>query len=308
MKIVFFGTPAFALPTLEKLLKWEEASVIAVVTQPDRPAGRGSSLTPPPVKLLAQANRIPVYQPERLRKDELVLGHLEQLRADFFVVVAYGQILSKRVLAMPKLGCINVHGSLLPKYRGAAPAQWSLYHGETTTGITTMLMDAGLDTGPMLLKQEVQLSNTINSEDLLHQLSHLGATLLIETLTNFETLTPTPQNNEESTYAPLITAEHLSIDWQQPALQIHNQIRAFYPQVHTMYKAQRLKVLATIPTTTQQNIPGTVTQILRGQGFEVSTGAGSLLVTQVQPSGKRVQSAWDFVNGARLQVGTILGI
>ncbi|WP_218080267.1 methionyl-tRNA formyltransferase [Anthocerotibacter panamensis] len=301
MNVVFFGTPEFAVPTLQKLLT--ATTVQAVVTQPDRPAGRGGKLTSPPVKVLAQQHGLPVYQPERLRRDETVLAALEALGADFFVVVAYGQILSKRVLAMPRKGCINVHGSLLPQYRGAAPVQWAIYHGETVTGITTMLMDAGLDTGPMLLKKTLPIPDSATSDDLLEELAILGADLLLETLRSFERITPEPQDDRQSTYAPLILPEHVKIDWSRPAPALHNQIRAFYPQVWTGHRGQRLKILATqVLSTTCGQPPGTITGLLRQQGLQVSTGAGELLITQVQPPGKRVQSAWDYVNGARVQI------
>jgi len=305
MKVVFFGTPEFAVPTLQRLL--QETAVLAVVTQPDRPAGRGSKLTPSPVKRLAQQAGIPIYQPERLRKDEVTLQHLTDLNADFFVVVAYGQILSPRVLAIPQSGCINVHGSLLPKYRGAAPVQWAIYHGETVTGITTMLMDKGLDTGPMLLKRTLPITPTMNSEDALQELSQLGAALLMETLTQFSTLTPEPQQEALSSYAPLITAADVVMDWSKSAQQLHQQLRAFYPQVHTYFRGERLKILAgqPMPELTAAS-PGHITQLVRGQGFQVSTGLGELLITQVQPPGKRVQSAWDYVHGFRLQIGDVL--
>jgi methionyl-tRNA formyltransferase len=306
MKIVFFGTPEFAVPTLQRLL--QETDVLAVVTQPDRPAGRGSKLTASPVKLLAQQAGRPIYQPERLRKDEPTLQQLSALEADFFVVVAYGQILSPRVLAMPRSGCINVHGSLLPHYRGAAPVQWAIYHGETETGITTMLMDKGLDTGPMLLKESFPLTPTMTSEDVLRDLAHIGASLLMETLTQFSTLTPEPQQDALSSYAPLITAADVVMDWSQSAEQLHQQIRAFYPQVHTYYRGERLKILTGHPLLIQSALPpGQITHIVKGQGFQVSTGSGELLITQVQPPGKRVQSAWDFVQGFRLQLGDVLG-
>ncbi|WP_287127589.1 methionyl-tRNA formyltransferase [Candidatus Cyanaurora vandensis] len=307
VKVVFFGTPDFAVPTLERLLV--STQVLAVVTQPDRPAGRGGKLTAPPIKQLALAQGLPVYQPERLRKAETVLLALENLDADFFVVVAYGQILSPRVLAMPRLGCINVHGSLLPHYRGAAPVQWAVFHGETTTGITTMLMDAGLDTGPMLLKTTLPIPTTATSADLLQELAPLGADLLITTLTTFASLTPIPQDPSQSSYAPLITPQHLVIPWDAPATVIHNRVRAFYPQVYTQHRAQRLKILQTQPVDQPSLSPwGTVTQLVKFQGFQVSTGAGQLLVTQVQPAGKKSQSAWDYSNGSRLQVGEQLGL
>jgi len=303
IKVVFFGTPEFAVATLERLLGF--AAVLAVVTQPDRPAGRGGKVTASPVKIRAQEEGLPIYQPEKLRKDEAVLATLEALEADFFVVVAYGQILSKRVLAMPKLGCINVHGSILPSYRGAAPVQWAIFHGETETGITTMLMDAGLDTGPMLLKATLPIGEMTTGPELLAQLAPIGADLLIQTLEHFSTITPEAQDNALSTYAPLITPEVLQIPWASSALAIHNRVRAFYPQVYTVHRGQRLKILGTRPLAGAADVtpPGTITQIIRNQGFVVNTGEGQLLLTLVQPPGKKVQSAWDYINGTRLEVG-----
>ncbi len=305
MKTVFFGTPEFALPTLELLI--QQTTVQAVVTQPDRPSGRGGKLTPSPVKRLAQEYEIPVYQPERLRRDPQVLDVLEHLEADFFIVVAYGQILNKRVLAMPTKGCINVHGSLLPQYRGAAPVQWAIYHGARITGITTMLMDAGLDTGPMLLKQTVPIDPQSTSEDLLRELSQIGAQLLITTLEQFEQLIPEPQIDTDSSYAPLITPEHLKICWDQPAIQIQRQIRAFYPEVFTIHRGQRLRVLASEVLLGVAPV-GVIQHIERRKGFGVGTPDGVLLVTQVQPTGKKPQSAWDYINGSRLEPGEVLGM
>ncbi len=303
MKLVFFGTPEFAVPTLEILLK--RATVLAVVTQPDRPAGRGGKLTASPVKLLAQTANVPIYQPEKLRKDEAVLSNLEALGADFFVVVAYGQILSKRVLAMPRLGCINVHGSLLPHYRGAAPVQWAIYYGEPLVGITTMLMDTGLDTGAMLLKARLPITEDTQSVSLLQSLAPIGAELLWQTLTTFSDLIPEAQADQHSSYAPLIKPEHLLINWQTSALQLQRQIRAFYPQVHTAHRTQRLKILAShVSAELSTDVPaGTVTQLIRNQGFQVNTSDGQLLITQVHPPGKRAQSAWDYVHGSRMEVG-----
>jgi methionyl-tRNA formyltransferase len=304
MKIVFFGTPTFAVTSLERLLLTPAVEVLAVVTQPDRPRGRGGKLSAPPVKELALSHNLPVLQPERLRRDEAVLAQLEAYSADFFVVVAYGQILSKRVLAMPRLGCINVHGSLLPKYRGAAPVQWAIFHGETETGVTTMLMDAGLDTGPMLRKRTMPIPEQTNSVELLAKLADMGADLLVETLRDFSQITPEPQNDLETCYAPLITPADCLISWQETAQVIHNRVRAFYPEVHIQHRGQRLKILATkLFTSTQVAPPGTITQLHKNLGFSIATGSAELLITQVHPAGKRPQSAWDYANGCRLQVG-----
>jgi len=328
MKVVFFGTPQFAVPTLEKLLSHPDFDVVAVVTQPDKRRGRGNELIPSPVKTVAMAQQLPVWQPPRVKKDPETLNLLEQSKADFFVVAAYGQILSPQILNLPRLGCINVHGSILPKYRGAAPIQWCLYNGETETGITTMLMDAGMDTGAMLLKAHTPIHILDNAYDLAARLSTLGADLLVETLLKLENqaIEPVPQDNDKATYAPLIKKEHYVIDWSKTAIALHNQIRGFYPNCTATFRAQTLKILATapldatyrsqLPPDLQQIIhnlsdlssdrsPGEIVQIIKGIGAAIQTGAGLLLLREVQPAGKRPQSGWDFVNGNRLTVGEV---
>jgi len=328
MKVVFFGTPQFAVPTLEKLLSHPDFDVVAVVTQPDKRRGRGNELIPSPVKTVAMAQQLPVWQPPRVKKDPETLNLLEQSKADFFVVAAYGQILSPQILNLPRLGCINVHGSILPKYRGAAPIQWCLYNGETETGITTMLMDAGMDTGAMLLKAHTPIHILDNAYDLAARLSTLGADLLVETLLKLENqaIEPVPQDNDKATYAPLIKKEHYVIDWSKTAIALHNQIRGFYPNCTATFRARTLKILATapldatyrsqLPPDLQQIIhnlsdlssdrsPGEIVQIIKGIGAAIQTGAGLLLLREVQPAGKRPQSGWDFVNGNRLTVGEV---
>lgn len=330
MKIVFFGTPQFAVPTLEKLLNHPEFQVLGVVTQPDKRRGRGNELIPSPVKTIATANNLPVWQPQRVKKDTQTLTQLQEIGADVFVVVAYGQILSQAILDMPKLGCVNVHGSILPKYRGAAPIQWCLYHGEKETGITTMLMDAGMDTGAMLLKATTPIGLLDNAQDLAEKLATIGADLLIETLLKLEAgeIEPIPQDNSEATYAPLIQKEDYQLDWSNSAIQLHNQIRGFYPNCTTGFRNQPLKITATAPLgsaywpelplevqdlyhkipdlSTTSSSPGEVVSIAKGVGAIVQTGEGLLLLREVQLAGKRPQSGWDFVNGTRLTVGEVL--
>ncbi len=309
MRIVFFGTSTFAVPSLERLLAETDFTVTAVVTQPDRPQGRGNKLTPPPVKVAALARDLPVWQPERLRRSEETLEALVAERADFFVVAAYGQILPQRVLDMPTQGCINVHGSLLPRYRGAAPVQWAIYHGETVTGVTTMRMEAGLDTGPMLLKVETPIEADTNSETLLARLATLGAPLLIETLRNFSNITPEVQDDGNSSYAPLISKEQYQIDWSRSAVQISNQVRAFYPYTFTLHRENRLRLLsvsAQLDLATTER-PGLVIALEKSLGFLVSTGEGALLVKQVQPAGGKAQPAADYANGCRMAVGERFG-
>ncbi|WAL58733.1 methionyl-tRNA formyltransferase [Thermocoleostomius sinensis] len=330
MRLVFFGTPQFAVPSLERLLAHPEFEVLAVVTQPDKRRGRGNDLSPSPVKTIALAHQIPVWQPRRVKKEEEALEQLRSSQADAFVVVAYGQILSQEILDMPRLGCINAHGSLLPKYRGAAPIQWSLYHGETETGITTMLMDAGMDTGAMLLKATTPIALLDNALDVAKTLSTQAADLLVETLLGLEqgTIDAIPQDNEQATYAPLIQKSDYQLDWTRSALALHNQIRGFYPNCVTTLRNTPLKITATVPleganlssTATLQSIqqawdatditaaaPGTIVALLKGHGAVVQTGQGALLLQEAQLAGKRSQQGWDFVNGTRLQIGETLG-
>ena len=303
MRLIFFGTPDYAVPSLTALLAEPSLEVVGVVSQPDRPQGRGQKIVPTPVKALAQAKGIPLWQPERLRKDESALQALDDLKADFFVVVAYGQILSPQVLAMPAKGCINGHASLLPKYRGAAPIQWCLYHGEAETGVTTMLMDAGMDTGPMLLKTAFSLPIDWNAQQLADKLSGLTAELLIQTLLEFDHIVPEAQDPSQSSSAPLIRKEQYWLDWQGP---VHNQVRAFYPYVYTFHQKERLRILETMPHPSRGD-SGVVLEVLKNQGFIVGTGTGAVLVLQVQPASKNPQSAWDYARARDLVAGEILG-
>ncbi|MBW4627294.1 MAG: methionyl-tRNA formyltransferase [Brasilonema octagenarum HA4186-MV1] len=331
MKIVFFGTPSFAVPTLEKLLNHPEFDVLAVVTQPDKRRGRGNQLIPSPVKAVATSANVPVWQPPRVKKDIETLTKLKNSDADVFVVVAYGQILSQEILDMPKLGCVNVHGSILPKYRGAAPIQWCLYNGETQTGITTMLMDAGMDTGAMLLKATTPIELLNNAHDLAEKLAVMGADLLVETLCKLELqeIQPIAQDNSQATYAPLIKKEDYQLDWSKSAIQLHNQTRGFYPDCTTIFRNQPLKITATAPLddadgyelpaelqdlnhqlpnlSTASGSPGEVVSIIKGMGAIVQTGEGLLLLREIQSAGKRPQSGWDFVNGSRLAVTEVFG-
>lgn len=332
MKVIFFGTPQFAVPTLEQLLNHSDFEVLAVVTQPDKVRGRGKKITPSPVKSVAVSHDLPVWQPQRIKKDEATLNQLKEIGADVFVVIAYGQILSQEILDIPKIACINVHGSILPEYRGAAPIQWSLHNGEQETGITTMLMDAGMDTGAMLLKATTPIGLLDNSQDLAERLALMGADLLVETLIKLqkEEIQPTPQDNSQATYAPLIKKEDYSLDWSKSAIELHNKIRGFYPNCVATFRNQPIKITATAPLGSEysnqssqlfQEIqsklpdlsnlsgkPGEVVSIVKGIGAIVQTGNGLLLLREVQLAGKRPQSGWDFVNGTRLTVGEELGV
>ena len=331
MKVVFFGTPEFAVPTLLNLLNRPEFEVLAVVTQPDKRRSRGNKITPSPVKKIACDRGLPLLQPQKIKKDSEALEQLRQLDANVFIVVAYGQILSQEILDIPSEACINVHGSILPKYRGAAPIQWCLYNGESQTGITTMLMDAGMDTGAMLMKATTPIGLLDNAYDLGKKLASIGADLLVETLLKLQQkeIQAIKQNDSEATYAPLIKKEDYQLDWSRNAWQLHNQIRGFYPNCNTIFREQQLKITATIPFDSNfdgeipcefQDIrdkipdlpkvplkPGEVFTIIKGKGALVQTGEGLLLLQQVQLPGKRPQSGWDFVNGTRLKTGEILG-
>ena len=329
MKVVYFGTPQFAVPSLVRLLKDPDFDVIAAVTQPDKRRGRGSKVTPSPVKKVASEAGIPVWQPQKIKKDTNTLKFLATCGADAFVVVAYGQILSQGILDMPRLGSINGHGSILPAYRGAAPIQWSLYNGETETGVTTMLMDAGMDTGPMLLKEAIAIGLLDTAWTVAEKLSKLTAELLLSTLHKLDgqAIRPIPQVEEQATYAPLIQKADYVIDWQRPALDIHNQIRGFYPNCVTQLRQQSLKISETIPLfenvwaqlpeeyyslkegyrALEPGQPGQVAAVWKNQGPVISTGQGYLLLRQLQPAGKKAQSGWDFANGSRLEPGEPLG-
>lgn len=327
MRLVFFGTPEFAVPSLERLLAQPEFTVLAVVTQPDKRRGRGNQLIPSPVKQAAVQHHLPVWQPKRVKKDAETLAQLQAAQADAFVVVAYGQILSQQILDMPRLGCINAHGSILPRYRGAAPIQWSIYHGDLETGITTMLMDAGMDTGAMLLEARTPIALLETAHDVAVRLANLSADLLVETLLKLDrkTVQPNPQDNDQATYAPLIQKADYGLDWSRPAIALHNQIRGFFPNCFASFRGENLKITATAPlgeafwqalppelqalatpsTTWNQNPaqPGEVIAIAKGLGPVIQTGEGWLLLRDVQLPGKRPQSGADFANGSRVMIG-----
>ena len=246
MRVVFMGTPDFAVPSLQKLLD-AGFEVCAVYTQPDKPKGRGHKLQAPPVKELALRHDIPVFQPASLRKEE-VQQELQSFQPDVIVVVAYGKILPKAVLDLPRLGCINVHGSLLPKYRGAAPIQWTVINGDGTGGVTTMFMGEGLDTGDVLLKAETPVGAEETAGQLFDRLKDLGADLLLETLEKLERgkLTPVPQNEEDATHAPMLSKELSVIDWSKPARELHDLIRGLnpWPSAYSYLDGKKLKIHA----------------------------------------------------------------
>jgi methionyl-tRNA formyltransferase len=308
MRVVFLGTPEFAVPSLEALLR-EAYEVCAVFTQPDRPAGRGQKPHAPAIKHRALDARIPVFQPEKIRNPEN-RPVIESLRPDFIVVVAYGQILPAWLLQLPRFGCINVHGSLLPRYRGAAPVAWAVLNGDATTGITTMLMDEHLDTGPMLLKREVEITATMTSGELASRLALVGAELLIPSLEGLQTgaLKPTPQDDSRASLAPRITKEMAPILWSRDAWSIHNQIRGLNPWPLALVEChgQKLQILMSGPPDGSR-MPEKKAGTFLGtseRGMKIACAEGSVLeILEVQPAGKRRMSAREYANGARLSPG-----
>lgn len=312
MKIVFMGTPDFAVESLISLFKAGH-EIIGVVTQPDRPKGRGKKLTPPPVKEKALELGLSVYQPEKINDPKFV-EFLKVLKPEAIIVVAYGQILSGEILALPQYGCINVHASLLPKYRGAAPIHWAIINGEKETGITTMLMDRGLDTGDMLLKASIPIGANTTTGQLHDQLAVLGGQVIVKTLDLLVKgeIVPEPQNSLGASYAPLLKKEHEEIIWNNFAEVIHNQIRGMnpWPGAYTFLGDNRIKIRETsIPENTEYNredIPGKILAI-SDSGILVQTGSQPILINRLQPAGKSVMTVKDFINGNNILTGQILG-
>lgn len=310
MRILFMGTPDFALPTLRELCK-SEHEIIGVVTQPDKPKGRGHHLTPPPVKAYAEEQGLAVYQPQSLRTEEFA-GLLEELDPELIVVVAYGKILPQNVLDYPKFGCVCVHGSLLPKYRGAAPMQRAIIDGESVTGITTMLMAAGIDTGDMLLKAEVEICPNDNFEDIHDKLSECGARLLIETVEKLEKgdICSEAQDDSLATYASKIEKSDCLLDFSRSAIELHNLIRGLSPIplafTHTpdgkLMKIVESRVFDAEKINGQE--AGRVLYV--GEDIRVACGRGILSILTVVPEGKGKMSAGDFVRGRKLFEGDLL--
>lgn len=297
LRIVFLGTPDFAVPSLKALAE-AGYQVVGVFTQPDRPRDRGQRACSSPVKCTAVELGIPVFEFERIRRKEGVAA-LEALQPDLMVTAAFGQILSQKVLDIPRLGCINVHGSLLPKYRGPAPIQWAIINGETRTGITTMKTDAGIDTGDMLLQRETDIDPEENAGELFDRLAELGAQTLLETLDALQegTLKQTPQDHEAATHFPMLTKEHGRIDWSRSAQEIHNQIRGVtpWPGAWTTLDGETVKIWKTRVSDAQIEPGHLVCSIKAGMG--VGTGSGSLRIQEIQMPGKRRLSARDYLCG-----------
>ncbi len=307
MRVVFMGTPEFALPTLEGLID-SGVQIVGVFTQPDRPKGRGRKLVASPVKRLALEQGLPVFQPQRLREKDAV-KQVRELNPELIVVVAYGQILPQEVLDIPKYGCINVHASLLPRHRGAAPINKAIIDGDSTAGVTTMQMDAGLDTGAMLVKKSLNIFPNEDAEQLHDRLAQLGREGMDETLARLcaGTLVSEAQDDERSTYAPMLKKEDGLIDWSRSALDIHNQVRGLHPWpgAYTQLNGEVLKIADT-RVAQESGEPGQILAIDK-RGVVVACGEGSVQICQLQLPGKKMLAAADFARGAKLQLGVTLG-
>jgi methionyl-tRNA formyltransferase len=307
-RIVFMGTPDFAVPSLKKLA--DSYEIVTVIMQPDRPAGRRRRLTPPPVKEIALARDLPVWQPPTLRTPEAV-ARLRALAPDLIIVAAFGQILRTSVLEIPPHGCLNVHGSLLPKYRGAAPIPAAILAGETETGITLMQMDEGMDTGPIIAQASCPIAPGDTTATLSERLAHLGADLLIETLPAWLAgeITVQPQNDAQATYCQLIAKSDGRLDWRLPAEGLARQVRAYipWPTAFTTWQGKSLKVLRTTPLPDRrgEERPGQV--IALDDGAAVVTSRGMLRLEEVQLAGKRAMTMEEFLRGQRGFVGSVLG-
>jgi methionyl-tRNA formyltransferase len=309
MKVVFMGTPDFSVPTLQELID-SEHEVVAVVTKPDKPKGRGNKVLFTPVKEVAINNNINVYQPQKLSEEDFV-ANMEKINPDVIVVIAFGKILPKRILDLPKYGCINVHASLLPKYRGAGPIQWSLINGESETGITTMFMDVGLDTGDMLLKETVKIEDTDTGGSLHDKLSVVGAKLLIKTLKEVQNnnIVREKQDSEKSTYAPMLEKSMGNIDWDKEAREIELLVRGLnpWPSAYTYLQNKILKIWsATVIEDKYKGNSGEIVDILK-DGFVIKCKNNSLLLKEVQLQGKKRMTADAFLRGHNLEIGEVLG-
>jgi methionyl-tRNA formyltransferase len=311
------GTPEFAVPSLRKLIEAGH-KILAVFTQPDRPAGRKQIITPQPVKVFAAEQGLSIYQPLKIKTDE-ARRQFEPLfkEADAGVVAAYGRILPDWMLSGPRHGCVNAHSSLLPKYRGAAPINWAVARGERETGVTIMLMDAGLDTGPVLLRRATSIGDQETAAELTPRLAELGAEALVEALSKLDRgeITPEPQNDAEATLAPILKREDGEVDWAMTALEIFNRLRGFtpFPGCYTFFDGRRLEIVKArvepaveIPDKLDNFEPGVVCEAAGDRFVVACGGATRLRIIEAQPEGKRAMPARDYLNGARLQVGAKL--
>lgn len=308
MRIVFMGTPEFAVPSLEALLKSED-QVVGIVTQPDRPKGRGHSLVPPPVKVIAQRRGIPLLQPLKIKTPDF-LDALAAWKPDLIAVTAFGRILHSPILNLPPKGCVNVHGSLLPKYRGAAPVQWAVINGEPETGITTMLMDEGMDTGPMLLQERIPILAEDTAGTLASRLAELGGRLLVETIRQLKagTVMPKAQDNSQATMAPLLKKEDGVIDWTHSAQSIANRVRGLspWPGAYTFLGHDRWNIWSAVakPMRSDEQ-PGAIITVTK-HSIQVATGEGCLELVELQTANSKRMTAAQFLAGHRVSVGARL--
>jgi len=313
MKIIFMGTPIQAATILEQLVAAKH-EILAVITQPDRPKGRGRKLSFSPVKEKALKHDLPLEQPEKVKHNEVLASLIKSLKPEAIVIVAYGQILPKNMIDIPKYGCINVHASLLPKYRGAAPMQWALLNGEKITGITIMKINERLDAGEIILQEKVKISEDDNTLTLSKKLFDHGGKLLAKALKQLEQgkAKLVVQNEAEATNAPAIAKESGEIDWRKTAWQVHNRIRAMvpWPIAHTFFKEKLLRIWASqvhvVDLATKFKLPGTVVDIVKDTGFIVATGQGHLLIKEVQLAGGKRMPAHVFVHGHDVRIGETL--
>lgn len=307
MRILFMGTPDFAVPCLDSLIKAGH-NIVAVITQPDKPQGRKMKLTPPPVKELAISNNIEVYQPETLKNDA-IKELLENKQPELIVVVAYGKILPKYVLDFAKYGCINVHGSILPRWRGAAPIQWSIISGDETAGVTTMKMSEGLDTGDMLLKYETKIGESETAGQLFDRLSQQGANLLCKTIEQIDIIIPQKQDESKANYAHMLDKQMAQIDWNKSNKQIDCLIRGLnpWPIALTTLNGEKLKIYSA----KLYNASGKAGEVLQADsktGLIVACGEGAMLIEEIQATSGKRMNAKDYLRGHKIEVGSILGV
>lgn len=316
MKIVFMGTPDFAVPSLKKMI--EKFNVSAIVTQPDKPSGRGKKVSISPIKEVGLSNQIPIFQPEKIRTDSVIINKLKEIEPDFIIVVAYGQILTKEILDIPRLGCICLHASLLPMYRGSAPINWCLINGETKTGNTTILMDTGIDTGDMLMRSEVEISESMTAGELYNLLKINGAELLEETINGIITgkICGVKQPNDGSSYVKMLNKQMAKIDWNDSSINIHNLIRGLsswpykninsWPTAYTYYKDIPFKIFKSKSLEADIiNPPGYIIDA-NDEGIKVATKNGILIIEILQFPGGKLLEVKEFLKGNKIEKGIIL--
>lgn len=311
MKIVFFATPSIAIPSLNYLLEKNDIDVLAVVCQPDRPAGRGHKLSSPPMKIFAEEKGLKIYQPHKISKDSELLAELKLLESDFFVTFAFGQILSQEILDIPKYGTINLHASLLPEYRGANPIQIAILEGKKKTGITTMFTELELDAGSILLQEEIEIGENMTTLELSQIISEKSPELIYKTLNGLKkgNVKPVEQDPSIVTLAQKLKKEDSLIDWNKTSTEIHNKIRACVPQPlsYTFLEGKRIKILESVNIADNKSYNAGEILNTTKSGLEIGTKSGKILITKVQPEGKKTMNAYDWANGARIKTGRILG-